>query len=74
MGWHGKRCSDTHFQRFITDGIQQGFSIGFEPSYLNRSSKRNMKSAYEHTEVAQEYLDNEVLLQHVYEPGAKEAS
>lgn len=58
---------------FITDGIQHGFCIGFDLTVPKRFSKRNIQSGNVHAEVVQEYLDNKMLLQHVYELGEEEA-
>lgn len=64
---------DEHFQRFIVDGIHQGFHIGFNPSQPKRSSIKNMKSAYEHPMVVQKYLDREVSLQRMFKIKVEEA-
>ena len=64
---------DKRFQRFIVEGIQRGFRIGCNPSHPRRSSSRNMRSAYDHPQVVQEYLDREVALNRVVKIRAKDA-
>ena len=64
---------DEQFRKFIIEGIQQGFHIGFDTSHLTYSSRRNMKSAYEHQQVVQEYLDREVLLHRMFQFQTDEA-
>ncbi len=46
---------------YVLDGIEHGFSSGFDPSrVILQSSLRNMKSAAEHPDVIDAYLSNEV--------------
>jgi len=64
---------DEQFQRYIVEGIRLGFRIGFDSSHPTHSSRRNMKSAYEHPQVVQEYLDRELSLQRVLKLQSDEA-
>lgn len=51
---------DRRFAKFITEGIRQGFRIGFDyRSHKCRRAKRNMRSAEEHPEVVRKYLASE---------------
>ena len=49
---------DQEFARYVSSGIQEGFSIGYDYcQHCSRSSKRNMKSALE--QVVESYLGAE---------------
>lgn len=51
---------DRRFAGYITEGIRQGFRIGFDYSkHRCKGAKRNMKSAVDHPEVVHSYLANE---------------
>ena len=45
-----------------------GFRIGFNHASRRVTAKSNMKSAHQHPEVVQKYMDNEVRLGRVYGP------
>ena len=51
---------DRAFARYITDGLQNGFRIGFQWESPLRSATANMESAWQHPEVIQEYIDKEI--------------
>jgi hypothetical protein len=50
---------DQRFRRYIIDGIQFGFRVGFNYRLPTRSASNNMLSAREHPEVIREYLAKE---------------
>lgn len=51
---------DRNFVAFIVDGLKYGFRIGFNyASGSCQSAHRNMLSAYQHSEVIEEYLEEE---------------
>ena len=56
-------CLSTHpdadFVRYITDGLQQGFSIGADPTVQLRSAPKNLQSALKNPEVVDDYLSQE---------------
>ena len=55
------RHPDQNKVHYVLDGIEHGFSSGFDPSQvILQSSLRNMKSAAEHPDVIDVYLSNEV--------------
>ena len=58
--------SDPRFYHFILRGLSNGFRIGFNGSQACQPAKRNMRSAYEHPEVVQEYLDREMQFQRMF--------
>ena len=64
---------DEQFRTFVIEGTQQGFHIGFDASHPTHSSRRNIKSAYEHQHVVQEYLDREVLFHRLFQLQTDEA-
>ena len=52
---------DRTFVEFLLRGIQQGFRIGFNPKLVElKSNNRNMLSAWQHPEVVNAYLKEEV--------------
>ena len=53
---------------YLLDGMKNGFRIGFNHLRKTRATKRNMKSAYQHPEVVERYIDNEVRLGRVRGP------
>ena len=53
---------DQAFERYICDGLQQGFRFGFQYGSPLRSATSNMKSAYSHPDIAPEYLHKELSL------------
>ena len=59
---------DRQFVDYLLDGMKKGFRIGFNYLSKTRVTKRNMKSAYQHPEVVQQYIDNEVRLGRVRGP------
>ena len=50
---------DQEFRAYLLNGIRNGFSIGFDHSSPLQPAQNNMSSAYQHTEVVQEYLTKE---------------
>ena len=50
---------DQRFQRYIVEGIRDGFRVGFNYEVGLRSSPTNVASAREHPEVVQDYLSKE---------------
>lgn len=62
--WHRflTRFPDSQFSAFILRGIANGFRVRFVESGSCQSNTRNMRSAYEHNNVVQEYLDHEASL------------
>ena len=66
---------DKQFRDYIVRGIRYGFRIGFDHSRATNftSKRRNMASAYEHTEVIESYLTNEVQLGHIFGPFERHA-
>ena len=51
---------DIQFRDFILMGIERGFKIGFDAcSVVLKSARRNMVSAFDHSEVTDEYLAGE---------------
>ena len=59
---------DRQFVDYLLDGMKNGFRIGFDYSSKTVGAKRNMKSAHQHPEVVQKYIDNEVRLGQVRGP------
>ena len=53
---------DQAFARYICDGIEHGFRIGFQRGYPLRSATANMESAHQHPNVISEYLRKELSL------------
>lgn len=64
---------DPRFPEFILRGLCGGFRIGFNSSRVCQSIKQNMRSAYEHPDVVEKYLDREVQLQRLFPLTAEEA-
>ncbi len=56
---------DRLFTRYLLQGICQGFRIGFHSRSACRRAKRNLRSTYEHPEVVDAYLSQELHLQRV---------
>lgn len=50
---------DQRFRKYIVDGIQFGFRVGFRYNHTTRSTPSNMLSAREHPDVIREYLTKE---------------
>ena len=53
---------------YVLHGIARGFDIGFSPQSPLMSSRKNKASAYEHPELVDAYLRNEVSLGRVSGP------
>ena len=53
---------------YVLRGIEHGFDIGFSPQFPLKSARKNKASAYEHPEVVDAYLHNEVSLGRVLGP------
>ena len=53
---------DRAFARYLCDGLQFGFRIGFKRGSPLRSASSNMESARQHPEVIHQYLHNECSL------------
>lgn len=52
----------------VLQGLLQGFRLGFNPGFSLRSAKKNKASAYQHPEIVDAYLANEVALGRVAGP------
>ena len=52
----------------LLSGLRDGVPIGFNPLFSCQSAKSNMHSAFEHQEVVQSYLDNELVCGNVAGP------
>ena len=66
-----KQHPDEVYRRYVLDGIQHGFRIGFRyGSHSCLSAKVNMRSAMENPEVVDQYLAKEVRLRRVLGPVA----
>ena len=50
---------DQRFRKYVVEGVQFGFRVGFNYSRPSRSALHNMLSAGEHPEVISEYLSKE---------------
>ena len=61
---------DRRFVEYILNGIARGFRIGFNhtPEYDLYSTKRNMQSANDHSQVIDEYLQDECDKQRIAGP------
>ncbi len=55
LAWH----PDAEFADYVLSGLQQGFRIGFAYSNPLSPATRNMRSAYDHPEVIDEYIAHE---------------
>lgn len=53
---------------YVLQGIQHGFRLGFQPSFLLKSAKKNKQSALLHANMVDKYLANEVMLGRVAGP------
>ena len=51
---------DQRFREFIVRGIREGFRVGFDYQRTCRSSRKNMHSAEERSQVVHEYLQTEI--------------
>ena len=56
---------DRDFARYLQQGIISGFRFGFQRGTLCQPSSRNLRSAYEHPDIIDRYLVQEVSLQRV---------
>ena len=75
VAWQAALCNhpDQAFVRYITRGLSEGFRIGFDRSHPLLSTKKNLPSASEQSEVLAAYMDREVALGRVtgpFEPNA----
>ena len=52
----------------VLQGLLQGFRLGFNPGLSLQSAKKNKASAYQHPEIVDAYLPNEVALGRVAGP------
>ena len=52
----------------VLQGLSQGFHLGFTPGTKLRSSKKNKASAYQHPDIIDAYLSNEIRLGRVAGP------
>lgn len=52
--------TDHAFSRYVLEGIEHGFRIGFDHAFQLRSAVRNMPSALAHSSVISEYIAAEV--------------
>lgn len=53
---------DREFANYVTNGITNGFRVGFDRTSVLHSCSGNMKSALEHPKVVSDYLDQEKAL------------
>lgn len=53
---------DRAFARYICQGINEGFRIGFNRTHPLQPASSNMQSVEEHPEIVTEYIDNELSL------------
>ena len=66
---------DREFATYILQGIEQGFSIGFDHTRKScRPAMSNMLSVTEQVEVVQAYIDKEVALGRVVSPVSSQAA
>ena len=56
---------DRDFARYLQQGIISGFRLGFQRGTLCQPSSRNLQSAYEHPDIIDRYLAQEICLQRV---------
>ena len=59
---------DRAYAGYITNGLRQGFRIGFNYSCTLRSASSNMASASHHPHVVEEYLTKELALSRMLGP------
>ena len=52
----------------VLQGLLQGFRLGFNPGFSLQLAKQNKASAYQHREIVDAYLANEVALGRVADP------
>ena len=52
----------------VLQGLSQGFRLGFNPGTNLRSLKKNKASAYQHPDIIDAYLSNEICLGRVAGP------
>ena len=52
----------------VLQGLSQGFCLGFNPGTKLRSSKKNKASAYQHPDIIDAYLSNEIRLGRIAGP------
>ena len=53
---------------YVIEGLRHGFKLGFQASHRLRPAKKNKPSAFQHQQVVDEYLANEVALGRVAGP------
>ena len=59
---HLRSHPDRDYAEYLICGLQDGFRIGFDyQGHKCRSSRENMRSAMEHPEVVQEYIEKECI-------------
>ena len=63
-----QRHPDPHMVSYVLQGIRQGFKLGFDRSVRLKSARSNKPSSYQHQEVIDTYLSNEVSLGRVAGP------
>ena len=56
---------DNEFAKYVTNGIINGFRVGFDRTSVLHSCTSNMKSALEHPKVVSDYLEQEKALNHM---------
>ena len=59
---------DVHFVRYILTGLSEGFRVGFSWLGSLRSAHRNIPSAYQHPEMVDEYISNELAMGNLIGP------
>ena len=69
--FRGHATSGTHafpdrvFAAYLLRGIEYGFRIGVPAEFKGRHAKRNLRSAYDHGAIVQEYLKREETLERI---------
>ena len=60
---------DGEFAQYLLDGIKEGFRIGFDyTSHSCTSASKNMRSAYEHPEPIDRYIEQEIAMGRIIGP------
>ena len=59
---------DVHFVRYNLTGLSEGFQVEFSWIGSFRSAHRNIPSAYQHPEVVDEYISNELAMGNLIGP------
>ena len=68
FAWELRHHPDQQQVSYVVSGLRDGFRLGFHNSATLKSAARNKPSAYQHAEVIDNYLANEVSLRRVAGP------